>query len=325
MSKITKILKFLPPEVAHHVALSSLNLIYKLGLTAVFFKKPKNEKVNFLNLKFKNKLGIAAGLDKNGDYFNALGSLGFGFIEIGTVTPLPQPGNSKPRIFRFFSEGAIVNRLGFNNKGLQHMIKNLEKRKYNGVLGINIGANKTSEGNKRVEDYIDCFCALHKYADYITINISSPNTPNLRDFHNKDNLEFLLQSINEEKLKLGYKKPIFLKISPDEDNELILNVVSLVKKYNFDALIATNTTTDKGLLKNNPDLDGGLSGKPLFKKSNELIKYIKSIDPEINIVGVGGIFNKDDFQEKIQAGAALAQIYTSFIIDGPSVINKILD
>ena len=325
MSKITKILKFLPPEVAHHVALSSLNLIYKLGLTAVFFKKPKNEKVNFLNLKFKNKLGIAAGLDKNGDYFNALGSLGFGFIEIGTVTPLPQPGNSKPRIFRFFSEGAIVNRLGFNNKGLQHMIKNLEKRKYNGVLGINIGANKTSEGNKRVEDYIDCFCALHKYADYITINISSPNTPNLRDFHNKDNLEFLLQSINEEKLKLGYKKPIFLKISPDEDNELILNVVSLVKKYNFDALIATNTTTDKSLLKNNPDLDGGLSGKPLFKKSNELIMYIKSIDPEINIVGVGGIFNKDDFQEKLRVGAALAQIYTSFIIDGPSVINKILD
>jgi len=299
--------------------------MYKLGLTAVFFKKPKNEKVNFLNLKFKNKLGIAAGLDKNGDYFNALGSLGFGFIEIGTVTPLPQPGNSKPRIFRFFSEGAIVNRLGFNNKGLQHMIKNLKKRKYNGVLGINIGANKTSEGNKRVEDYIDCFCALHKYADYITINISSPNTPNLRDFHNKDNLEFLLQSINEEKLKLGYKKPIFLKISPDEDNELILNVVSLVKKYNFDALIATNTTTDKSLLKNNPDLDGGLSGKPLFKKSNELIMYIKSIDPEINIVGVGGIFNKDDFQEKLRAGAALAQIYTSFIIDGPSVINKILD
>ena len=325
MSKITKILKFLPPEVAHHVALSSLNLIYKLGLAAVFFKKPKNEKVNFLNLKFKNKLGIAAGLDKNGDYFDALGSLGFGFIEIGTVTPLPQPGNSKPRIFRFFAEGAIVNRLGFNNKGLQHMIKNLEKRKYNGVLGINIGANKTSEGNKRVKDYIDCFCALHKYADYITINISSPNTPNLRDFHNKDNLEFLLHSINEEKLKLGYKKPIFLKISPDEDNESILNVVGLVKKYNFDALIATNTTTDKSLLKNNPDLDGGLSGKPLFKKSNELIMYIKSIDPEINIVGVGGIFNKDDFQEKLQAGAALAQIYTSFIIDGPSVINKILD
>ena len=325
MSKITKILKFLPPEVAHHVALSSLHLIYKLGLTAVFFKKPKNEKINFLNLKFKNKLGIAAGLDKNGDYFDAIGSLGFGFIEIGTVTPLPQPGNSKPRIFRFFAEGAIVNRLGFNNKGLQHMIKNLEKRKYNGVLGINIGANKTSEGNKRVKDYIDCFCALHKYADYITINISSPNTPNLRDFHNKDNLEFLLHSINEEKLKLGYKKPIFLKISPDEDNESILNVVGLVKKYNFDALIASNTTTDKSLLKNNPDLDGGLSGKPLFEKSNKLIKYIKSIDPEINIVGVGGIFNKDDFQEKLRAGAALAQIYTSFIIDGPSVINKILD
>ena len=325
MSKITKILKFLPPEVAHHVASGSLNLLYKLGLTSLFFKEPKKEKLNFLNLKFKNKLGIAAGLDKNGDYFNALGSLGFGFIEIGTITPLPQPGNSRPRIFRFFSEGAIVNRLGFNNKGLQYMIKNLEKRKYNGVLGINIGANKTSEGNKRVKDYIDCFSALHKYADYITINISSPNTPNLRDFHNKDNLEFLLHSINEEKLKLGYKKPIFLKISPDEDNESILNVVGLVKKYNFDALIATNTTTDKSLLKNNSNLDGGLSGKPLFKKSNELIKYIKSIDPEINIVGVGGIFNKDDFQEKIQAGAALAQIYTSFIIDGPSVINKILD
>ena len=325
MSKITKILKFLPPEVAHHVALGYLNLLYKLGLISLFFKEPKKEKLNFLNLKFKNKLGIAAGLDKNGDYFNALGSLGFGFIEIETVTPLPQPGNSRPRIFRFFSEGAIVNRLGFNNKGLQHMIKNLEKRKYDGVLGINIGANKNSEGNKRVNDYIDCFCALHKYADYITINISSPNTPNLRDFHNKDNLEFLLQSINEEKLKLGYKKPIFLKISPDEDNESILNVVGLVKKYNFDALIATNTTTDKSLLKNNPDLDGGLSGKPLFKKSNELIMYIKSIDPEINIVGVGGIFNKDDFQEKLRAGAALAQIYTSFIIDGPSVINKILD
>ena len=143
MSKITKILKFLPPELAHHVALGSLNLIYKLGLSGLIFKEPKKEKLNFLNLNFKNKLGIAAGLDKNGDYFNALGSLGFGFIEIGTVTPLPQPGNSRPRIFRFFSEGAIVNRLGFNNKGIQHMIKNLEKREYDGVLGINIGANKT--------------------------------------------------------------------------------------------------------------------------------------------------------------------------------------
>ena len=189
MNFFLKIFRFLPPELAHSISLNSLNFLYKLKLLGVLNKKVINQnEQNIFGMKFRNKLGTAAGLDKNGDYFNALGSLGFGFIEIGTVTPLPQPGNSRPRIFRFFSEGAIVNRLGFNNKGLQHMIKNLEKRKYDGVLGINIGANKNSEGNKRVNDYIDCFCALHKYADYITINISSPNTPNLRDFHNKDNL-----------------------------------------------------------------------------------------------------------------------------------------
>jgi len=325
LSKITRVFKLLPPEIAHNVALGSLNLIYKLGLTTLLFKHPKKYNFNFLNLNFKNKLGIAAGLDKDGDYFNALGSLGFGFIEIGTVTPLPQPGNAKPRIFRFFSEGAIVNRLGFNNKGLQHMIKNLEKRKYDGVLGINIEANKSSEGKKRVQDYIDCFNALHKHADYITINISSPNTPNLRDLHNKDNLEFLLESINKERLKLGFKKPIFLKISPDEDYESITNVVNLVKKFNFDALVVSNTTIDKSLLESSTDEAGGLSGKPLFKKSNELIKFVKSIDNSINIIGVGGVFTKEDFETKLEAGSNLVQIYSSFIIEGPSVINKILN
>ena len=181
MKILTKIFQFFPPEVSHYLALESLKLLKKLGIMKILFpiKNYSDGQKNYLNLHFRNKLGVAAGLDKNGDFFNSLGALGFGFIEVGTITPVAQSGNPKPRIFRFLDQGAIVNRLGFNNKGVDYLVKKIKLRNFNGILGINIGANKTSEGQKRVDDYLECFKKVYPYADYITVNISSPNTPNL--------------------------------------------------------------------------------------------------------------------------------------------------
>ena len=224
MNFFLKIFKLLPPELAHSFSLNSLNILYKLKVLGLLFNKIEHdEKVTFLGMEFNNRLGTAAGLDKNGDYIDSLGALGFGFLEVGTVTPLPQFGNTKPRIFRNYSENSIVNRLGFNNKGVDYLVSNLKKRKYKGILGINIGANKNSDGDERINDYIVCLQKVIQYADYITINISSPNTPNLRDLHNSENLSLLINALNESVKDLGIIKPIFLKISPDESQETMNN------------------------------------------------------------------------------------------------------
>ena len=327
MNFFLKIFRFLPPELAHSISLNSLNFLYKLKLLGVLNKKVINQnEQNIFGMKFRNKLGTAAGLDKNGDYIDALGALGFGFLEVGTVTPKPQYGNPKPRIFRNYSENSIINRLGFNNKGIDYLVNNLKKRKYEGVVGVNIGANKSSNGNQRIEDYLLCIDKIHRFADYITINISSPNTPDLRDLHLKENLQNLIISVEKKVAEINYKKPIFLKISPDETNESIEMIVDLVKNSSITGLVATNTTIDKKNLTNEKlkKEDGGVSGQPLMDKSTNKISLIRSKCSDMPVIGVGGVMSKDDYLSKLNAGADLVQIYTGFIIKGPNLINQIV-
>ncbi len=328
MNFFLKLFKLLSPELAHSFSLNSLKLLHKLNILRLFFKKNyKDENVIFLGMHFKNRLGTAAGLDKNGDYIDALGDLGFGFLEVGTVTPLAQSGNPKPRVFRNYRENSIINRLGFNNKGVDYLVSNLKKKTYKGVLGVNIGANKDSIGNQRINDYLVCLEKVNKYADYITINISSPNTPNLRDLHDSENLSILINAIDKSIKDLDISKPVFLKISPDESDETISNIITHVENSSFSGIIATNTTIDKSILVNEEIklIDGGISGEPLMNKSTEKLSYIRSKSKDIKLIGVGGVLSKEDYDKKINAGASLVQVYTGFIIQGPKLINNILN
>ena len=328
MKFLILLLRLLPPEIAHSVALKALNILYIIGLSKFLFPAPIRENsFAYKNLKFKNRLGIAAGLDKNGDYIDSLGSLGFGFLEIGTVTPLPQAGNPKPRIFRFFKQHAIVNRLGFNNHGLDYLISKVKSRKYAGILGINIGANKDSQGQKRIDDYVECFNKVSPYADYITVNISSPNTPNLRALHARENFEPLFSALNIARIKLDFTKPVFIKLSPDESKDAIPDIIQAVREYKFDGVIASNTTINhSGLTEQDSNKRlGGLSGKPLFKKSNALLAFIHENDHDLFKIGVGGVFSPIDFNKKLELGASLVQIYTSFIYVGPGIVSKLLN
>ncbi len=321
------LLRLLPPEISHFLALNFLNLLYKLNLISFFFPYyDYGESIEFRGLKFKNRLGIAAGLDKNGDFIDSLGALGFGFIEVGTITPAAQSGNPKPRIFRFPSQGAIINRLGFNNKGVDHLVKKLKSRSFKGILGVNIGANKASEGQKRIDDYIECFKKVIPYADYISVNISSPNTPNLRKLHLEENFLPLFEAIHSARLLGKYSNPIFIKLSPDENKEIISVILTAIKKFDFDGVITSNTTVNKENLiySGRHNLSGGLSGKPLYTKSNDLLKIAHSHDPSMFKIGVGGVDCKESFNMKLDLGASLVQIYTSFIYQGPEIVNKLL-
>lgn len=327
MNFFLKIFKLLPPEIAHSFSLNALNILHKLNLLKFIAIKPKTiNEFYFQGMVFKNKLGTAAGLDKNGDFIDALGALGFGFLEVGTVTPIPQHGNTKPRVFRNFKEDSIINRLGFNNKGVDYLVKKLKSKKFDGVVGVNIGANKSSQGDQRINDYLICLEKVHAYADYITVNISSPNTPNLRELHNKDDLKNLLGSIERKAIDEDIKIPLFLKISPDEPNESIDSIIELINDSIFSGLIATNTTVDKTNLLNKKfiDIEGGLSGKPLMTKSTSKLSYIKSQSKDMPLIGVGGVIGKEDYIEKLNAGADLVQIYTGFIIKGPELVSQIL-
>ena len=327
MRILLSFLRILPPEFAHSIALHSIQILYRLKLIEIFFpNRFVNVPFTLKGLKFKNKLGIAAGLDKNGDFINSLGALGFGFIEVGTITPKSQPGNPKPRVFRFKDQEAIVNSLGFNNKGVDYLVKRVKGRKYNGVLGINIGANKDSIGQRRIDDYVECFQKVAPYADYIAVNISSPNTPDLRSLHSRDNFLPLFESIKDARVAEKFTNPIFVKLSPDEDVDTISEITKAIKAFDFDGVITSNTSVDKSNLKlsSNINLSGGLSGKPLLKKSNELLALVHSNAPELLKIGVGGVHDKESFDMKIDNGASLVQIYTSFIYHGPKIINELL-
>ena len=326
MNLILQIIKIFPPEASHKIALYSLKILYKLNCINLFFSKIQDKKVEFLGLKLTNRLGTAAGLDKDGDFIDCLGSLGFGFLEVGTVTPLPQKGNPKPRVFRLFKENAVINRLGFNNKGVDHLVKRLKARKFKGIVGVNIGANKDSQDEKRIDDYLQCFKKVCDYADYITINISSPNTPGLRDLHTIDNIKSLIEPIEREAEIKNFKGPIFLKISPDESFDSIGFLADFIEESSLSGLIISNTTINKDCLKSKEDqgIEGGLSGTPLMKKSTEALKEVNNKNPKLPMIGVGGVMSESDFNEKINSGASLVQIYTGFIIHGPKIVSEIL-
>ena len=315
----------MPPENAHFIGLFLLKILNLVGLLEILFPVRKTNFIprKFFGLDFRNTLGVAAGLDKNGDFVDVLDSLGFGFIEIGTTTPKPQKGNPKPRVFRYSSSKAVINKLGFNNKGVDYLASKIKNKKFNAIIGVNIGANKTSTKEKRIEDYKVCFEKIYQYADYVTVNISSPNTPELRNLHDPDELEKIFESINSIKIKNASKIPVFLKISPDEDDGTIGKILEIYKELQICGLIVSNTSIDKNILKNCQH-EGGISGKPLFDKSSELIRKIKEIDDEVFLIGVGGVFSKDDYQNKISDGASLIQVYTGFIYEGPSIVKNIL-
>ena len=325
------LLKFLNPETSHSVSLKLLKIAHKLNLYSLLgikFNFKNQDSFVFKNLTFKNRLGTAAGLDKNADYIECLGALGFGFLEVGTVTPRPQTGNPRPRVFRFTKDNSVINRLGFNNKGLEYLVNNLRRSKYDGVLGVNIGANKESNEEQRIKDYLTCFKGVAEYADYITINISSPNTPGLRDLHSNNKIAELLDKISSEREKLNYKNPIFLKISPDEDQKTYQNIINAIVEYNIDGLIATNTTIQRDRSSSSPIIDtqGGLSGRLLYDKSNEVLKKIADHSKQnLLIIGVGGVDSRDSFYHKLRLGSSLVQVYTGFIFRGPKLIKAILE
>ena len=325
MNIFLSIFKLFPPELSHSIALNSLNILYKLKLLSFFKPKIKNKNHELFGLNFKNKLGTAAGLDKNGDFIDCLGGLGFGFLEVGTVTPLPQTGNAKPRVFRLFREQAVINRLGFNNKGVDHLVKNLKKRSFDGVVGVNIGANKDSKGQRRIDDYLECLKKVSNFSDYVTINISSPNTPGLRDLHNTENIKKLIFAVEQEIEKINFLRPVFLKISPDESFELIQNIAEMIESSTLTGLIISNTTLSRdGIQDEDQHIKGGLSGAPLMNKSTKILNLVNNNYPNLALIGVGGVMSKSDFDKKIHSGASLVQIYTGFIIKGPKIVMEIL-
>ena len=325
---IRSFLFLLNPELAHHISMKGLKLgcffglIRRINITS----KP----IMIMGLKFPNRVGLAAGLDKNAEYITPLSKLGFGFIEVGTVTPRSQPGNSKPRSFRLIKDEGIINRFGFNNVGIDQFIENIKKAKFNGILGINIGKNFDTPIDRAVEDYLICFRKAYPYAGYIAINISSPNTKNLRHLQSDKYLETLLKVLkNEQKiLHKKFKKlvPFVVKVSPDNSSNQLDSIAKLLLKYKVDGVIATNTTIDRKGISNSKysSEEGGLSGAPLNKKSTNVINHLnKCLNGKIPIIGVGGIITADDGIEKIKNGASLIQIYTGLIFKGHGLVNEL--
>ena len=325
---IRSLLFLLNPELAHHISMKGLRLACFLGL--IRGKSITSKPIMIMGLKFPNRIGLAAGLDKNAEYITPLSKLGFGFIEVGTVTPRSQPGNSRPRSFRLIKEEGIINRFGFNNVGIDQFIKNIKKANFSGVLGINIGKNFDTPIDNAVQDYLICFRKAYRYAGYIAINVSSPNTKNLRHLQSEKYLETLLKSLKNEQKKLHkkFKKlvPFVVKISPDNSSKQLKSIANLLLKYKVDGVIATNTTIDRRAILNSKYSmeEGGLSGAPLNKKSTNVIKYLnKCLNGKIPIIGVGGIITADDGIEKIKNGASLIQIYTGLIFRGHELVNEL--
>lgn len=331
-SFIKRILFLFDPEKVHHFIFKMIRFTLSVpGMKALWKKmyvieNPKLEKELF-GLHFKNPVGLAAGFDKDGALYNELAFCGFGFIEIGTVTPKAQPGNPKKRLFRLTEDEAIINRMGFNNGGVEAMVENLKKRKTDVLIGGNIGKNKATPNEEAVNDYIISFEALHPYVDYFVVNVSSPNTPNLRALQDKKPLTKILSTLKSKNAEKETSRPILLKIAPDLTNEQLDDVIEIVESTKIDGIIATNTTIDRsGLKTKEPEKfgPGGLSGKPLSARSTEVIKYIHDkSDGRIPIIGVGGIHSTQDAKEKLDAGASLVQIYTGFIYKGPGIVRKI--
>lgn len=323
------------PEKVHHITFSFIRIICKIPFVASIVRKKYTVKHsslqrNLFGLDFSNPVGLAAGFDKDAKLFNELSNFGFGFIEIGTITPKPQSGNPKKRLFRLKKDKAIINRMGFNNGGVEEAIKRLKKRskhlkKSSVLVGGNIGKNKTTPNEKAIDDYVFCFNALFDYVDYFVVNVSSPNTPNLRALQDKEPLLDLLNTLQKINTKKASSKPILLKIAPDLSNDQLLDIIDIVNTTKIAGVIATNTTISReGLQSSNQKEIGGLSGKPLTNRSTEVIRVLsEKSNKSFPIVGVGGIHSAEDALEKLEAGADLVQLYTGFIYEGPSLVKKI--
>ena len=317
----------LSPEAAHHAVLSGLQIAGKL-------KSPRPPQIapkKVMGLSFPNPIGVAAGLDKNGECINGLGTLGFGFIEIGTITPRPQPGNPKPRLFRIPAQQALINRMGFNNKGVDYLCEQVKQHGYSGILGINIGKNFDTPVEKALDDYLIGLEKVYPLADYITVNISSPNTPNLRDLQETDALKKLLEGLKQRQQSLTQAQqryvPLALKIAPDLSDNALEQLINNLLDFEIDAVIASNTTLDKSSVAQHPhgQEQGGLSGAPLYARSNQMLKQIKAqAGDKLAIIGVGGISSPEQVQEKLNAGADLIQIYTGLVYQGPELIENSL-
>jgi dihydroorotate dehydrogenase len=331
---IRPILFLIDPEKIHHFVFSTLRLKgkipgFRLLLRTLFsYQDPGLEKILF-GLKFKNPIGLAAGFDKDARLIDELACLGFGFIEIGTLTPKAQPGNDKPRLFRLFKDQALINRMGFNNQGVLAAVERLRRRKSDVIVGGNIGRNKITANEKALDDYAYCFEALYNFVDYFVVNVSSPNTPGLRELQEKEPLRKLLAHIRQLSLAKPTPKPVLLKIAPDLSPDQLNDVIEILKETHTDGVIATNTTLSReGLTAVRSSVDqigsGGLSGKPLRARATEVIRYLREkLGANYPIIGVGGIMTPEDAIEKLNAGADLIQLYTGFIYEGPGIVKRI--
>ncbi len=322
-SKFRSLIFKIDPETAHNLAIKSL----KLNLTPSLIDENKDDpmfKSNLFGKEIDNPIGMAAGFDKNAEVYNSLFKLGFGFVEVGTVTPLEQYGNPKPRVFRLVEDEALINRLGFNNQGSENISNRIRSNLNKGLLGINIGPNKDS--TDRLNDYLVCLRTFHDIADYITINISSPNTENLRNFHDEVKFDELMNSIQKEKIKIKSKIPIVVKISPDISDDQISMISKLLLKHKVSAIIVSNTTAKNRERLNNilKHQKGGLSGKPLEEEANKLIsKFYSLLKGKIEIIGVGGVDSGESAHKKFLAGASYIQLYTGMVFQGPNIVGKI--
>ena len=334
-SFLRPILFRLDAETAHNFSFRMLKILSKLGITGMFRKlfQVNNSALEreVFGLRFKNPVGLAAGFDKNAQLYNELSNFGFGFIEIGTVTPRAQIGNPRPRMFRLVTDEAIINRMGFNNKGVFTALKRL-KKKHKVLIGGNIGKNKATPNSDAIKDYMMCFEVLFEHVDYFVVNVSSPNTPGLRELQDKEPLTALLKALKQQNTvqakELRQKeKPILLKIAPDLTDEQLMDIIAIVKATAINGVIATNTTISRENLKSQPNLikqKGGLSGKPLAQRSTEVIRFLAEKSKKaFPIIGVGGIHSPKDALEKLDAGADLVQLYTGFVYEGPSLIKNI--
>ncbi|MBP6563037.1 MAG: quinone-dependent dihydroorotate dehydrogenase [Neisseriaceae bacterium] len=314
-------------EKAHHLTLNALKQVNALGLGGLLQKTVPSLPTQLMGLTLPNPVGLAAGLDKNGAYIDALAKLGFGFIEVGTITPRPQAGNPKPRLFRLPEHQAIINRMGFNNDGVDVLIENIKKSRYNGILGINIGKNASTPMANAVDDYLMCLEKTYEHADYITINISSPNTKNLRALQAEDDLTELLSKLKDKQIQLHHQQgryvPLAVKIAPDLTEAEVHSIAAVLLKTEIDGVIATNTTIDKSALGQHPlaEEQGGLSGLPVRQKSNDVLHILNNtLQKRLPIIGVGGIVNGVDAVQKMALGADAVQLYSGLIYQGPKLI-----
>ena len=330
-SAIRKVFFKFDPEVIHELTIKGFKTTGASPLNRLYKQTVPNKPVEVMGINFPNPVGLAAGLDKNGECIKAFEAMGFGFVEVGTVTPRPQAGNDKPRIFRLPEANAIINRMGFNNKGVDYLVDQVIKAKYSGILGINIGKNKDTPDEHAKDDYIHCMRKVYDFATYITVNISSPNTPGLRSLQYGDALNELLSALKAEQTALaeqyGKYVPVAVKIAPDLNAEEVNSIAACLIANNIDGVIATNTTLARDKVAHLPfgNEQGGLSGAPVKEKSTEVIQLLaKALDNKLPIIGVGGIASGEDAQEKIDAGAKLVQVYTGFIYQGPQLIKDIV-